>query len=77
MLKANDFDTDGCRTFIVQFPCRNMKTFSFLESFRKKVTSNETLTLIWVSFSGVCFEVRGGRGKNTPCLKLIRVMLET
>ena len=27
MLKANDFNRDGCRTFIVQFPCRKMKTF--------------------------------------------------
>ena len=29
MLKANDFDRDGCRTFIVLFPCRKMKTFLF------------------------------------------------
>ena len=35
-----------------------------------------TLTLIWVRFLGVRFEV-GGRGKITPCLKLVRIMLET
>ena len=29
MLKANDFNRDGCRTFIVQFTCRKMKTFLF------------------------------------------------
>ena len=35
------------------------------------------LTLIWVGFLGVPLEVEG-RGKITPpCLKLIRVMLET
>ena len=32
------------------------------------------LNLIWVGFSGVCFEVGG---KITPCLKLVRIMLET
>ena len=36
-----------------------------------------TLTLIWVGFLGVRFEVEGGGGKITPCLKLIRVTLET
>ena len=34
------------------------------------------LTLIWVCFLGVHFEVGGG-GKITPCLKLVRIMLET
>ena len=29
MLKANDFDRDGCRSFIVQFPCRKMKKILF------------------------------------------------
>ena len=29
MLKANDFNRYGCRTFIVHFPCRKMKTFLF------------------------------------------------
>ena len=29
MVKANDFDRDECRTFIVQFPCRKTKTFLF------------------------------------------------
>ena len=35
------------------------------------------LTLIWVGFLRVRFEVRRGGGKITPCLKLIRVMLES
>ena len=38
------------------------------------------LTLIWVDFFGVHFEVGGGGGcKITPppCLKLVRIMLET
>ena len=38
------------------------------------------LTLIWVGFLRVRFEVGGrggGGGKITPCLKLIRVMLES
>ena len=29
MLKANDFDRDGCSTFIVQFPYQKMKAFLF------------------------------------------------
>ena len=32
------------------------------------------LTIIWVGFLGLHFEVRGG--KITPCLKLVRIMLE-
>ena len=43
MLKANDFDRDGCRTFIVQFPCRKMKTSMFSQIISKKITSSETL----------------------------------
>ena len=43
MVKANDFDRDGCRTFIMQFPCHKMKTFCLLKSFRKKIASSETL----------------------------------
>ena len=39
MLKTNDFDRDRCRTFIVQFPCQNMKAFCLFESFRKKTGS--------------------------------------
>ena len=37
------------------------------------------LTLIWVGFLGVRFEVRGGSvgDKFTPCLKLARIKLET
>ena len=33
------------------------------------------LTLIWLGFLGVRTEVRGGGGKITACLKLIRIML--
>ena len=35
------------------------------------------LTLIWMGFLGVRFEVGEGGGKNTPCLKPVRIMLET
>ena len=35
------------------------------------------LTLIRVDFLGVRFEVGGGGGKRTPCLKLVRIMLES
>ena len=45
MLKANDFNRDGCRTFIVQFPCRKITLFCLLKSFRKKIASSETF--IW------------------------------
>ena len=45
--------------------------------FKNSATS---LTLIWMDFLGVRFEV-GGRmgegGKTTPYLKLVRIMLET
>ena len=34
-----------------------------------------SLTLIWVGFLGVRFEFEGGG--ITPCLKLVRIMLET
>ena len=43
MLKANDFDKNGCRTFIVQFPCRKMKAFLYARVIAEKVASNETL----------------------------------
>ena len=43
MLKANDFNRNGSRTFIVQFLCQKMKTISFLEQFPKKHASSETL----------------------------------
>ena len=41
-----------------------------------------TLTLIWMDFLGVRFEVcvcvcGGGGGKITPCLKPVTIMLET
>ena len=35
------------------------------------------LALIWVGFLGVRSEVGGRGGKLLPCLKLVRVMLET
>ena len=34
------------------------------------------VTLIWVGFLGIRFEVGGG-GEITTCLKLVRIMLET
>ena len=43
MLKANVFDRDGCRTFIVQFPCRKMKIFLFARNISEKNPSSETL----------------------------------
>ena len=43
MLKANDFHRDGCRTFIVQFPCRKMKTFLFARIISEKNASSKTL----------------------------------
>ena len=39
--------------------------------------SSLTLTLIWVDFLGVPFEVGGRGSKITPCLKLAIIMLET
>ena len=42
-------------------------------TFEKKKTQN--VTLIWVGFLGVCFEAGGD--KIPPCLKLVRIMLET
>ena len=41
--KANDFDRDGCRTFILQFHCRKMKTFLFARIISEKTSSSETL----------------------------------
>ena len=36
------------------------------------------LTIIWVGFLGVCFEVGEGRGvKLPPCPKFVKIMLET
>ena len=35
------------------------------------------LTLIWVGFLGVRFEVGGEGVKLLPCLKLVKIMLET
>ena len=45
MLKTNDFNGDGYRTFIEQFPGQKMKTFSFVPIISEKIASNETLTL--------------------------------
>ena len=41
MPKTNYFDRDEYRTFIVQFPCRKMKTFLFAQIVSKKIASNE------------------------------------
>ena len=35
------------------------------------------LTLMWMGFLGVCFEVEGGGQISPHCLKLVRTMLET
>ena len=43
MLKANDFDRDGCSTFIVQFPCSEMKVFLSARIILEKIASSETL----------------------------------
>ena len=43
MLKVNDFDREGCRTFIVQFPCRKMNSFLFAQVIVEKAASSETL----------------------------------
>ena len=44
----------------------------------KNCAKFDGLTLIWVGFLGVHFEVGGGGGgKITPRLKLVTVMLET
>ena len=43
MLKANDFNRDGCRTFIVQLPCWKMKTSLFAWIISEKNPSSETL----------------------------------
>ena len=37
----------------------------------------EGLTLIWVGYLGVRFEVGRGVKLPPPCLKLVRIMLET
>ena len=42
MLKTNDFNGDGYRTFIEQFPGQKMKTFSFVPIISEKIASNET-----------------------------------
>ena len=39
ILKANDFDRDGCRTFIVQFPCQKIKTLLFARIILEKIAS--------------------------------------
>ena len=46
ILKANDFNRDGCITFIVQFPCRKMKTFLFARIISEKIASSETLRYV-------------------------------
>ena len=46
MLKTNCFDRDGYRTFIVQIPCRNKKTFLFARIISEKIVSNEYFQVI-------------------------------
>ena len=44
-----------------------------MESFAKTYF----LTLFWVGFLGVRFELGVAGGQITPCLKFVRLMLET
>ena len=41
MLQANDYYRDGCRMFIVQLPCRKMKTFLFAWNILEKIGSSK------------------------------------
>ena len=43
MLKVNDFNRDGCRTLILQFPCRKLKAFLFARIISEEIASSETL----------------------------------
>ena len=43
----------------------------------KTILAQRFLTLIRVGFLGVLLEVGRGVRKITPCLKLVRIMLET
>ena len=53
-----------------------LKVVQFFTTMTKIATKlPHTLSLIWVGFLGVRFEVEAG--KITPCLKLVRIMLET
>ena len=40
-------------------------------------TDTAPVTLIWVGYLGVTFEVDGGGGIKLPHLKLVRITLET
>ena len=42
MLKANNFDRDGCRTLIVWFTCQKMKAFLFSWIISEKIVSCKT-----------------------------------
>ena len=55
--------------FLFPFPT-GQKIFSYL------MLSHHILTLIWVGFLGVRFEVVGGEVKLSPSLKLVRIILE-
>ena len=51
MLKANDFDWDGWRTFIVQFFWRKMKIFLLAQIAVEKAASNQTVR--WRKFDSL------------------------
>ena len=51
-------------------------TLNLIEAVISKYDTHLSLTLIWVGYLEVRFEVRG-RGKITPCLKPVRIMIET
>ena len=41
-IEANYFNRDGYRTFIVHFPCQNMKTlFLYVQTILENIASNE------------------------------------
>ena len=65
MLKANDFDRDGCRTFIVQFLCRKMETFLFARIISEKIASSETLKVVSATFLLVYFVCLKGSTHET------------
>ena len=56
-----------------------MKYQCKISDFPQKLPSLRVLTLIGVGFLEVRVEVQGGwgGGKATPCLKLVRIKLET
>ena len=69
-------DNDVIRPLYLRLPKITGYTRKFDENSTMSFRANnkQFLTLIWVCFLGVRFEV--GWGKITPCLKLVRITLE-